>query len=147
MVVLGWLPGVVAGLMPLAVFLLVKAQATPAPNAKAADLSALFWDGLVGHLVVFSIVASSVSTFTSFPRLFASSQEKDTPIGPASLILVMLITLILVFSVAMYVLEEARITENGFLAGALLMAATVATSFYMEVAIANLRYDKRGEAT
>jgi hypothetical protein len=149
-VVWEWLPGVVAGFMPLFVFILVKAhvippvppEATKSPEAMAhfAKVTAgHFWYGLTEHLIVFSIVASSVSTFTSFPRLFSESLE-DAPIGRASLGLVMAITLILVFSVAMYALHEARVTGNGvtWTAG-IVVLVTLGVSLYMEFAIANLR--------
>jgi hypothetical protein len=132
--------------MPLMVFMLVKAQVVPsAPPTGAAVNEALarFWDGLTEHLIVFSIVTSCVSTFTSFPRLFSYSLE-DAPIGRASLGLVMLITLILVFSVAMYTLHEARVTGAGAAwPASLLVLVTLATSFYMEFAIANVRLARR----
>lgn len=138
-VVLDWLPGVVAGLMPMGVFFLVKSQMVLPAGTKPEQADQAFRAGLTEHLVVFSIVASAVSTFTAFPRLFSTSHEDDSPIGPASLGYVILITLILVFSVAMYVLQEAGVTEHSYAPGLLLLIATVVTSFLMEVAIANLR--------
>lgn len=144
-----WLPGVVAGLMPLLVFMLVKSQVLPIAAGKTADAALLaaaaehrFYQGLGEHLIVFSIVTSTVSTFTSFPRLFANSQV-DAPIGQASLGLVMLITLILAFSVAMYVLHEAGVTNTNTLwPSATLVLATLVTSLYMEFAIANIRLSR-----
>lgn len=138
-VVLEWLPGVVAGLMPLAVFLLVKSQLILPEDKAVAVADHAFRDGLNEHLVVFSIVTSAVSTFTAFPRLFVASQEDESPIGPASLSYVMMITLILVFSVAVYVLQEAAVTDNSYLPGGLLLGATLLISLLMEFAIANLR--------
>jgi len=133
-----WLPGVVAGFMPLFVFLLARSQ-TSAVVGNPAHPAMPFADGFLEHLVVFSIVTSCVSTFTSFPRLFAYNRE-DAPIGQASLGLVMLITLILVISVAMYALKEAHVlnTDN-VVPGVLLVLATLITSIYMEIAIANVR--------
>lgn len=141
-----WLPGVVAGIIPLLIFLAVSANGHVPPGADETYrkfASDRFWDGLLGHLFVFSMVTSAVSTFTSFPRVFAK-REENTPIGEASLGLVMCITLILIFSVVMYVMEEAR--ELGettgwwpFVIAFLLMAAAATASFYMEVTIANLR--------
>lgn len=143
-----WLPGVVAGLMPLLVFVLVKSQATSLPTAGNAVVAALeatqrLHDGLAEHLIVFSIVTSTVSTFTSFPRLFANNQE-DAPIGQASLGLVMLMTLILVLSVAMYVLHEANFSDASTIwPSVLLVIVTLITSLYIEVAIANVRLARR----
>jgi hypothetical protein len=150
-----WLPGVAAGFMPLFVFLLVKAQAMPDPHltgaaaAQAAHLaSARTIGGLAEHLVVFAIVTSTVSTFTTYPRLFARGRA-DPTIGPASLGLVMLMTFMLVFSTAEYVLHESSYSEpSSFWQGGLLALATLILSFYMEVTIANVSMARNaGSAT
>lgn len=140
-----WLPGVVAGLIPLLVFLFVSVQADGPTNPTELGLWwKSFYDGLLEHLIVLGIVTSAVSTFTSFPRLFSLNRE-DNPLGQGSLVLVMLITIVLIFSVAMYVMSEARATEmhsvlTGTFATAVgLAVAAAATSYYIEVTIANLR--------
>lgn len=63
-----WLPGAVAGLFPLAIFVVVASMTFSAPNGGPAIDRHI---GLVNHLLVFGIVTSCVSTFTAFPRLFA----------------------------------------------------------------------------
>ena len=134
-----WLPGVVAGLIPLVVFLLVASQTGGTPQADPAAAALHYHDGMVGHLLVFAIVTSSVSTFTAFPRLFSYSREGE-PIGQQSLGLVMVITLILVFSVALYVLQEARVASGQTIVASLvIVGSAILTSLYIEFSIANLR--------
>jgi hypothetical protein len=134
-----WLPGVVAGLIPLVVFLLVASQTGGMSHDDPAAAARHFHDGLVGHLLVFGIVTSSVSTFTAFPRLFSHSREGE-PIGQQSLGLVMVITLILVFSVALYVLQEARVASGErIIASLVIVGSAIVTSLYIEFSIANLR--------
>lgn len=145
-VVWEWLPGVIAGFFPLLIFLFVSAQATVPQGDIAATTKwwENFHDGLVEHLIVLGIVTSAVSTLNSFPRLFSLNRE-DTPLGEGSLILVMLTVLILVFSVVMYALQQAKAadthslwTGNFWLAAGLAVVPAV-TTYYVEVTIANLR--------
>ena len=142
-----WLPGMVAGIIPLLIFLAVSMNGhLPVGGDELYEIYVAdrFWNGLLGHLLVFSMVTSAVSTFTSFPRVFAKRRE-NSPIGEASLGLVMCITLILVFSVVMYVMQEDRDLGNRSGWGALVIAvllvvAAAIASFYMEMTIANLRF-------
>jgi FtsH-binding integral membrane protein len=137
-----WLPGVVAGLIPLVVFLLVANQVPP-PHGDPAAAAQHYREGMVGHLLVFGIVTSSVSTFTAFPRLFSYRSDGE-PMGQQSLGLVMMITLILVFSVALYVLQEARVTNGQTVfAGLVIVGSAILTSLYIEFSIANLRLARR----
>jgi uncharacterized BrkB/YihY/UPF0761 family membrane protein len=145
-VVWQWLPGMVAGIIPLLIFLAVSMNKGLGYTDEISRTfeGYRFWDGLVGHLLVFGIVTSSVSTFTAFPRVFAKRTE-DSAIGDASLGLVMCITLVLIFSVVMYVMQEARevgtaIGWGALLVAALLVVAAAIASFYMEMTIANLRF-------
>lgn len=133
--------------MPLLVFLLVRFAVTaPAITNLNAHDSRQLWDGLTEHMLIFSIVTSCVSTFTSFPRLFFY-REEETPLGLGALGFVLLTTLILVFSVAIYALHEAVDTrDTAFWGGLALLVVTLAATFYMEVALANVRL-RRGETS
>ena len=145
-VVWEWLPGLVAGLIPLAVFLLVSVEAIVPTGVNPEQWWASFCSSLVDHLLIVAIVTSAVSTFTAFPRLFAFNRD-DFPLGEGSLVLVMVITILLVFSVAMYVLRQSHGMQDGsFLDSGLWVAvglalAAAATSYYLEVTIANLRFN------
>lgn len=150
-VVWQWLPGMVAGIIPLLIFLAVSMnrRVHDPDEMYRAYASFRFWEGFVGHLLVFGIVTSSVSTFTSFPRVFAKRKE-NSAIGDASLGLVMCITLVLIFSVVMYVMQEGRepgetVGWGAFVVACLLVGAAAIASFYMEMTIANLRF--RGSLT
>lgn len=140
-----WLPGVVAGFIPLFVFILVHVSVV-LPTDAAQGESARILGGLTEHLLVFCIVSSCVSTFTSFPRLFFY-RESETPLGLGALGLMMLTTLILVFSVAIYALHEALDTRSVALGGGIVLAlVTLWSTLYMELAIANVRL-RRGETS
>jgi hypothetical protein len=134
-----WLPGVFAGIVPLLIFLVVASQLSAPSPVAAAAMTRHFHAELVGHLLIFGIVTCTVSIVASFPRLFSFSNEGD-PIGMASLGLVMLITFIMALSLVLYALLEARVTDgHSQAAGWLIVGSAVVTSFYIEVAIANLR--------
>jgi hypothetical protein len=130
-----WLPGFVAGLVPLVVFLLVSSQVSDVVVPKDHIPVHHYLDGWIGHLLVLGMVTSAVSTFTAFPRLFA--QRGASPDAGLGLLVVM--TLTLVVSVAFYVLFEARLSQSHMIYWALFVAGLAwICSFYVELAIANV---------
>lgn len=138
-VVWDWLPGFAAGLIPLLVFLFVSVEASPPPTETAPQWWAKFDSGLVDHLLILAMVTSAVSIFSSFPRLFRGAKRVQ-----GSLVLMILVTVTLVMSVAMYVLREANAAPAASLSGnsfsmclGLALAASV-ISYYLEVTVTNL---------
>jgi len=140
-----WLPGLVAGLMPMLAFLLVNLE------VKAPELPPRhppiypFYIGLVGHLFILSIVTAAVSIYSSLPRLF-SEPHRATRSREASLYFAILLTLILVTSVTLYALFEARVARAHMLAWSGTIAAFAAcVSFLIELAIVNIRLSTNGQ--
>lgn len=127
-------------------------DARPAPNRwgcgpRAEQASARTLGGFAEHLVIFAIVTSTVSTFTTYPRLLARGVPSAT-IGFASLGLVMMMTFMLVLSTAEYVLHESSFSEPSAIWPSLFLAlATAITSFYMEVTIANVTLARAATAS
>jgi len=142
-----WSSGPIAGLVPLGVFLLIhsveKAEALPKGHPRVYG----FERDLIGHLLVFAIVTSSVSTFTAFQRLFG--KQASVQLGDASALLIVWNTLILVFSTTLYSLVLSRSAGTGigiwFYSG-ILVIFTIVVSIAIEFAIANERLRETGES-
>lgn len=138
-VIWDWLPGIVAGLMPLCIFGVVSMYVTAIglPEGHPDVMEDMIRDGWVGHLLVLSIVTSTVSTFTAYPRLFME-KEAGAQIGGGSLMFVMLNTLILILSAVLYAIHELHLPREIALRVAGIVAIfAAAVSLYLEFAISN----------
>lgn len=132
-----WVPGPAAGLLPLCIFWVdtLFTLSIDLPNGHPN----VHHDGWIGHWLVLAVVTSTVSTFTSYPRLFAFRLAGE-PIGNASLGLVMVNTLILVFSATLYTIHEQHRQAQDMIWSAFAAAiAAAAISLWLEFAIANLK--------
>jgi len=137
-VVWEWLPGIVAGLMPLVVYGIVV-TVIPEEMPPHHPVVHVVRNGWIAHLLVWSIVTSTVSTLMAYPRLF-SFRQQGAAAGGASLGLVMLNTLMLVFSVALYTLHETRLVKVDLTITAIIFTSAIGfTSLIIEFVIANLR--------
>jgi hypothetical protein len=140
-----WFGALLAGAIPLLIFLFVSAEAIVPGGQSATAWWSKFYSELVNHLLVISIVTSTVSTFASVPRLVKGRGSPD-----GALTLIMVVTIVLVISVAMYVLRQTNVAPIvslwgvGFLSALGLVLAAAVTSYYLAVTVTNLSLRRTG---
>lgn len=147
-VVWDWFGALLAGLIPLLIFLLVSVTAISTPNEDPAVWWVHFYGELVDQLLVLAIVTSTVSTFTAVPRLVKGRGSPD-----GAITLIMIVTVVLIASVVLYVLQQTHVAPvvslfgiSFLLAVGLVLAASV-SSYYLAVTVTNLGLRKTRKAT
>ncbi len=128
-----WLPGVVAGGLPMVVFLIGATFPSP---AERATMDRQF----IAHMLILAIANSSVSIMSSFARLLRGEVTNFLTGGRGPLGLMVLTIAILLYVTALY--DRAEGGHDGLIM--LLMAVgglvtSLCVSLYLEVAIARLR--------
>ena len=129
-----WIPGVVAGGLPMMVFIVCDVLAV-SNGSQHTDNGNAF----AAHMLILAIANSSVSAVTSFSRLVRGRVPNFLRDGRGPVLMIILILVILAYVTALYALLEGgtggelmyRLALGG-LVGSLL------TSLYMEFTIARL---------
>lgn len=128
-----WLPGAIAGLLPLSGFFLA--------HGDGSGLAPGVWErGLASHLLVVAIVASSVSVMTSFMRLAAGNHPNFMRDGRGPIFLLLILMCISFYSTVVYTLVEAHTARLPVqLCAWLAVVTALIASLAMEFAMTRLR--------
>lgn len=142
-----WIPGVVAGVLPLAVYLLVLGIGGHEAPSLSPEHPPLINNDLEAHLLIFVIANSAVSFVSSHVRLFRLkglvTEHSRSHLG---LNLVTMVALVL--GVAVYAILEIGTDGFGMTAASFgLLFLSLVPSFFVEIALARIAIANRALLT
>ncbi len=137
--ILDWLPGAVAGGLPMMVFLMANALNGKPGTVGAEHHHFHFYESLVAHMLILGIANSSVSVMTAFTQVFAGrlpSILRDGR-GPSILVFISVVTLVYQTSLYAWLESGAMGLPLAIMAGLGLLGSLV-VSLYLSFALGRL---------